>query len=258
MCPIYAVAAAPVARPLGVPVALWFTHWKRSRLLVLADRLSTRAFSVDRRTYPVPSRKLVPIGHGIDVSEFACLPRPEPNGRLRVLCLGRTSPAKGLDLVLDAVEIAGADGLDVSLDVYGPSLTDEEHRHRVELQERAAGLDGKVRIHDVVPHGRVPELLAQSDCLVNNMREGATDKVVYEAAASCVPVLASNTAFEDVIGETGLDFPRGDAAALAARFGEVAAMSKEQRAAVGGTLRDRVVAGHSVDAWAEKLLAGLA
>ena len=34
--------------------------------------------------------------------------------------------------------------------------------------------------------------------------------------------------------------------------------SKEQREAVGATLRDRVVAGHSVDAWAEKLLAGLA
>ncbi|MGL6280353.1 MAG: hypothetical protein ACRC50_12465, partial [Gaiella sp.] len=38
MCPIYAVLAAPVARPLGVPVLLWFTHWRASRLLRLAER----------------------------------------------------------------------------------------------------------------------------------------------------------------------------------------------------------------------------
>ena len=33
MCPIYAVLAAPLVRPLRVPLVLWFTHWKASRLL---------------------------------------------------------------------------------------------------------------------------------------------------------------------------------------------------------------------------------
>ena len=28
MCPIYAVLAAPLARPLGVKVLLWYTHWQ--------------------------------------------------------------------------------------------------------------------------------------------------------------------------------------------------------------------------------------
>ena len=31
MCPIYAVLAAPLVRPLGVPQLLWFTHWRASR-----------------------------------------------------------------------------------------------------------------------------------------------------------------------------------------------------------------------------------
>ena len=38
MAPIYAVLSAPLARPLGVPVLLWFTHWRRSRLLEVAER----------------------------------------------------------------------------------------------------------------------------------------------------------------------------------------------------------------------------
>ena len=35
-----------------------------------------------------------------------------------------------------------------------------------------------------MPRGEVPGLLADADALVNNMRAGATDKVVYEAAAT--------------------------------------------------------------------------
>src|SRR5262249_53763155 len=50
MCPIYAVLAAPLARPLGVRVVLWFTHWKETPTLRLAERLSNRVVTVDRRS----------------------------------------------------------------------------------------------------------------------------------------------------------------------------------------------------------------
>src|SRR5918994_4764237 len=58
MCPIYAVLAAPLARPLGVPVILWFTHWRASRLLRAAERASTAVASVDRRSFPLASTKV--------------------------------------------------------------------------------------------------------------------------------------------------------------------------------------------------------
>ena len=94
MCPIYAVLAAPIARPLGVDVLLWFTHWRRSGLLRTAERLSTRVLSVDERTFPLRSRKLVAIGHGVDVSGLECIERPEREP-LTLLALGRTSPCEG-------------------------------------------------------------------------------------------------------------------------------------------------------------------
>ena len=76
MCPIYAVLAAPLARPLGVRVLLWFTHWRASRLLRLAERVSTTVVSVDRALVPAAVAKLVAIGHGIDLADFACVERP--------------------------------------------------------------------------------------------------------------------------------------------------------------------------------------
>jgi glycosyltransferase involved in cell wall biosynthesis len=250
MCSIYAVLAAPLVRPLGIPLLLWFTHWQSTGVLRAAEAVSTRVVSVDRRTLPIASVKLVPIGHGIDVDGYACVDRPDRPG-LRALVLGRTSPAKGIDHVVRAVALARAAGADVALDVRGPSTTTEEREHRSAL-ERLAG-DG-VRIGDPVAPADVPALLAAADCLVNNMRPGAADKVVYEAAATCLPVLASNPAFDDLLAGLPLDFPREDEQALADRLAGLAATPAAERARLGRTLRERTLEGHSVDAWARRLL----
>jgi len=47
MCPIYAVLAAPLVRPFGVRVLLWYAQWRGTRMLTLAARLSTDVISVD-------------------------------------------------------------------------------------------------------------------------------------------------------------------------------------------------------------------
>ena len=247
MCPIYAVLAAPLARPLGVDVLLWYTHWRSSRLLAVAERVSSAVVTVDRRSFPLHSPKVIPIGHGIDLGGYRCVERPARDG-LALLTLGRTSPAKGLETVVRAVaQVPG-----VRLRQYGPSLTDEERRHRGELERLAAelGIADRVTIGGPVAAGEVPGLLAAADCLVNNMRAGATDKVVFEAAATCLPVLASNPALDHFLSPE-LMFPRDDAAALAARIGEI---GQADRGAIGNALRCRVEQDHSVEGWAARVI----
>ena len=121
MCPIYAVLAAPLVRPLRIPLVLWFTHWRSSDLLKAAERMSTAVTSVDVRSFPLPSKKLRAIGHGIDLDEFPCTP-PRDGPGTHLLALGRYSTAKGLDVAVAAVPIAGDD---VELHVHGPGLSDE-------------------------------------------------------------------------------------------------------------------------------------
>src|SRR5262249_42179398 len=152
------------------------------------------------------------------------------------------SPAKGLDVVLRAVADAGDD---VQLDVHGPSLSDEEHTHHAELAALAAelGLQERVTLADAVPRAEIPGLFAARDALVNNMRAGAPDKVVYEAAASCLPVLASNPVFESLL-EPEFRFAREDPDELAGRIRSFAALSSEERAERGRRLRGRVEASH--------------
>jgi glycosyltransferase involved in cell wall biosynthesis len=251
MCPIYAVLAAPLVRPLRIPLLLWFTHWRASRLLQAAERLSTAVVSVDERSFPLPSRKLRAIGHGIDLSEFSCV-EASSDGAPRLLALGRYSPAKGLDVVLHALALAEET---VRLDVHGPSLSEEERAHRRDLERLASelGLQERVTLADSVPRTDVPQLFASHDALVNNMRAGAPDKVVYEAAASCLPVLASNPVFDSLL-EPELRFPRDEPEELALRVRSLAALTGGERRDLGRRLRDRVELSHSVETWADGVL----
>jgi glycosyltransferase involved in cell wall biosynthesis len=188
------------------------------------------------------------------MSQFTCGNGGTP-GPLRVLALGRYSTAKGLTTVVRAVAaVAGA-----RLEVHGPAMTDAEHAHRRELEALVAelGAGGRVALGDPVPRERVPELLAYADAVVNNMRAGAADKIVLEAAASCVPVLASDPGWAETLD--GLDLPlrfaRDDPASLAARLEALAAAGPETRARVGRELRRRVEQRHSVESWARGVVA---
>ena len=62
------------------------------------------------------------------------------------------------------------------------------------------------------------------------MREGALDKVVYEAAATCMPVLASNSGFADLLPPE-LRFDRDDADDLAAKLARARATPTATRSA---------------------------
>jgi glycosyltransferase involved in cell wall biosynthesis len=253
MCPIYAVLAAPLCRPLRVPLLLWFTHWHAGRLLELAERCATAVVTVESRTFPLPSGKVHAIGHGIDLSEFPCRSAPPNRGEgLWLLAAGRYSPAKGLPVVLEAVHrLPGT-----QLRVVGPALTAEERRHRGELARQVAelGLEDAVALEREVPRERIPELFAAADALVNNMRAGATDKVVFEACASCVPAFASNPAFDTLLPDE-LRFSRDDPDELAGRLRAFSALDRPARAAIGSTLRERVAVSHSVETWADGILA---
>jgi glycosyltransferase involved in cell wall biosynthesis len=244
MIPVYVLLAAPLVRPRGIPLLLWYTHWKASATLRAAEKLATAVVSVDPRSFPLRSSKVRAIGHGIDVGEFACADRNRHAG-LRALVLGRYSPAKGIDTILRAVQ--QVDGVEVEL--RGAALNALEERHRRELERLGFPLG------DAVSRTQVPELFARADVLVNNMEAGAPDKVVYEAAAACLPVLASNPVFDELFSGFPLSFDRNSPESLAERLRWFAGLTAAERAEIGGTLRERVAQRHSVETWADGVLA---
>ena len=246
MIPLYVVVAAPLVRPRRIPLLLWYTHWKDHVVVRTAEKLATGVITVDRRSFPFESRKVRALGHGIDLSEFSCSEPPAGDGPLRALVLGRYSPAKGLETILRGAALAGG----VRVEAHGSTGDGEYDAHVRDLEALARELGVEAELGAPVPRAVVPALFAQSHVLINNMRAGAPDKVVYEAAASCLPVLASNPVFDDLLPPE-LRFERDDPETLAARL---RALDRRRRP----DLREIVAARHSVEHWADGVLATVA
>jgi glycosyltransferase involved in cell wall biosynthesis len=240
MVPLYVMLAAPLVRPLRVPLVLWYTHWKGHLVVRAAEKLATAVISVDRSSFPLDSKKVHALGHGIDVDEFSCTDVP-PGEPLQALVLGRYSPAKGIETILRAATLAGG----VRIEAHGTDETFEGYKR--DLERLASELGADIELGGPVSRAEVPALFARSHVLVNNMRAGALDKVVYEAAASCLPVLASNPVFDDLL-PAELRFERDDPASLAKRFRELDRRRRPE-------LRALVAQSHSVEHWADGVLA---
>jgi glycosyltransferase involved in cell wall biosynthesis len=241
MVPLYVVLAAPLVRPARIPLVLWYTHWKSHAVVRLAAKLATDVLSVDHRSFPIASTKVRGIGHGIDLGEFVCTEPPGDDGPLRVLVLGRYSPAKGIETIVRAAALAGG----VKLEAHGTDATFADYKRGLERLVAELGVDAT--LGGPVPRADIPALFADSHVLVNNMLPGAADKVVYEAAASCLPVLASSPIFEDLLSEE-LRFDRDDPSSLAQGLRSIERVRRPD-------LRERVARHHSVESWADGVLA---
>ena len=244
MIPLYVVACRAARAPAAASRSLlWYTHWKGHSVVRAAEKVCTAVVSVDARSFPLPSKKVRGIGHGIDIAEFSCSDAPESGGPLRALVLGRYSPAKGLETVLRGAALAGG----VRLEAHGSTGDGEYDAHKRDVERLAKQLGLDAELGGPVPRAEIPALFARSDVLVNNMRAGAPDKVVYEAAASCLPVLASNPVFDDLL-PPDLRFDRDDPESLAERLRTLDRRRRPE-------LRALVSANHSVEHWADGVLA---
>ena len=123
-------------------------------------------------------------------------------------------PQKGLFVLLEAVARLTED---VRVMVVGSGPL------KVELLKKAQALrlDGRLELHEGVPHPEVPQYLQQMTVLVLPSLTTPTWKeqfghVLIEAMASGVPVIGSDSgAIPEVIGDAGLVVPEGDVEALA-------------------------------------------
>jgi glycosyltransferase involved in cell wall biosynthesis len=255
MVPTFVVLASPLARLRRVPLLLWYTHWHASRALRVATGLCDAALSVETASFPIHSEKVRGIGHAIDVDLFDGTPPEAHDGPLRLLALGRTARWKGLATLIEAFRLAD---LDATLEIRGPSLTDDERTHRAEL-ERAAGDDARIRIEQPLPRADVPGLLAAADVLVSpaEPQSGATlDKAVYEAAACARPVVTTNAALAGFLRDLPIELvaePR-DPRALAGTLTAVSTAGAAVRAEIGAELRRRVIEQHSLGHWADAVI----
>ncbi len=260
MVPRFAVLAFPFAAAARRPMALWYAQGGISHSLRLAAQLADRIMTPTRDSFPLSGGgvegRIVVTGHGVDTSRYA----PDgsvPHGRRRLLAVGRLSPAKRYDLLLDAV--ARLPDRAWELRIVGPPLYASDHAHAQTLRRQAArlGIAGQVEFAGEVPYVEMPGEYRRAWLLAHTSATGSLDKVVLEAMACGTPVIStapsSRTALGGLADALALpdDCPEEMGAALAGALGWTAA----RRAELGAAGRAIVQREHSLDAWAGRVAA---
>jgi glycosyltransferase involved in cell wall biosynthesis len=195
------------------PPISWLENWAhRSAVGAICGNAEAvevlRGKGYQGRTWVIPQ-------FGVDPDLFK--PHPELRQRPRPFTVGfagRLRERKGAHLLVEAVAALGGDA---RLEILG--WGEEEPRLRALAAQR--GLGARFCIHPGVPSDQVPAFLHTLDVVVMPSIEIESWKeqfgrVLVEGMACGVNVVGSNSGeIAHVIGDAGLVFPPGDAAALA-------------------------------------------
>jgi glycosyltransferase involved in cell wall biosynthesis len=261
MAPLYAILAAPWTKLARVPMVLWFTHKSVNWKLKLAHWLVDRVVTASSESFRLSSDKVVVTGHGIDTEVFKPVEGPRSEQPFTVLSVGRISPIKDYETLIEAADILvnQRGQRDLRFVVVGDVDTLEQiaYRERLWAEVQRRGLGDCFRFLGAVPHRQVVDHYQLADLFVNLCPTGGLDKAVLEAMACGVIPLTSNRAFASVLGAWGheLLFPEGDAKTLVERLIVLKQRENGSGQCLGKNLRAMVVSEHSIESLVDKLVA---
>jgi glycosyltransferase involved in cell wall biosynthesis len=256
----FSALGGPVLRMRGVPLVTWYAHPSLTPSLRVAHLMSNRMVTSLPRAYPYRHDKLSVIGQGIDVSLFAPAPEAQApdSGAPVILCAGRLSPVKDHPTLIRAVALARERlpaGFRVVI-VGDPAGADTEYPERLRRLAAELGVGDRVEFQPGVPMHELAEWYRSAAVCVNLTPAGFGDKVAWEPMSCGVPTLVANTDFVETLGRCAgaLLFDYGSAESLAEKLVAVLSLPAGERRATGAYLRGQVVALHSLDALARKVV----
>ncbi len=229
--------------------------FREARLLLpVCDFLGRRLVELG-----APAERVVVHRTGIDLRRWPYRERhPGPDGRLRLVSVGRLVEKKGVAHVLRATRMLKDRGVDVEYRVFGEGpLRDRLTRLADEL-----GIADRVNFHGRLEQAAVRDGLDRADALVaasvtaaDGDEEGIPN-VLKEAMASGMPVVATRHAGIPELVEDGVSgwlVPERDDAALADALERLAREPASWRA-MGGAGRAKVEREYDIDRLNDRLV----
>ncbi len=207
------------------------SHLNGNRKLIAVSK-ATRDFHVEQGLDP---HRVEVLYNGVDCQRFQ--PRPR-DGRLRrelrlpddamiAVTIGQIGLRKGLDVLVEAAALNAESMPHLHYVVIGerysskPESVAFEERLHIRVQE--TGLAN--RFHWLGYRDDVPELLNECDLLIHPARQEPLGRVLLEASASGIPVIATDVGGTREIVQhrfSGLRIPAGDPPQLATTIQELA------------------------------------
>ena len=180
----------------------WPLAWLNRIVFSRADRIITLGSSFRNALIDagIPRERIVVIPSGVDPAQFAAV---EPGPPSTICFVGRLSPEKRVDLLIDAFAGVRRNHANARLVIVG----DGALRSELEARANGLGLGDAVEFTGVVPHETLPEVFARCGvfCLVSS-REGLPHSLLEAMAAGLGVVATDVGSVAEVVrtGQTGI------------------------------------------------------
>ncbi|PZU45679.1 MAG: glycosyl transferase family 1 [Microbacterium sp.] len=154
---------------------------------------STFSLNVMTSAYRRLGGRSVVVANAVPGPDRPTPPRAELDGGLRVLFVGRLSPRKGPDLVVDAVRLLAERGVTASLEIVGSAFEGyEDYVRAMEQSIAAADLEDRVALRGF--HADIWGFLSDNDVLVVPSRlDEPFGNTAVEGVLAARPVVVSDT-----------------------------------------------------------------
>lgn len=252
MIPEYVLAVGWIAKLLGKRVYLWYAHGAVTWKLKLAHSIVDGVISSSPQGFRLPSKKATFVGQGIDTDLFRPGERKSSDS-LRLITVGRISPAKGIHNMLLALGVLKERGTAFHFSVVGAPITKKDYAYEKALKEsvREYSLSDSISFLGPVAPRNVARLLLEHDLFLNLSATGSLDKAVLEAMSAGLSVITANPAYRSLLPERYF-LDRPSPKLLAER---IEALRGEPHPV--NHLREIVLRGHNLETTIEKIAARL-
>lgn len=256
MNPEYAILIAPYAKFYKKPLIHWYTHKKVSWRLRLVGLLVDKIVTASPESCCLKSKKVIPLSHGIDTSRYIFPVERTNDSLIRILTIGRISPSKNIEFLIEAVEKNIKDKkLPIVFEIIGKAGLTSQQAYFDQLKEivEKRQLNNQIEFLGDISTIKTVEYYQKADIFLNASLTGSVDKVVLEAmACGCLP-LTSNEAFRDILPEQ-FRFKQNDAKDLSDKIVQLINMSDQEKNEWRLKLRKIVEDNHNLDNLIKKIL----
>ena len=249
MNPIYIVLGGVLWRMWKKKISLWYTHKSVDLKLRAAEKFVHIIFTASKESFRLSSKKVFVMGHGIDCDQFK--PDAYENGDiLRIITVGRITPVKNYETLMEALAIIAHENIHFTLEVVGVPATKEDELYNIHIHSliQAKDIDPYIVFAGKIPHHELLGHLKKADIFVNLSETGSLDKAILEAMACGLMVVTSNEAFREMFSgdKEILMFPQRNARVLADRLKKISALEMDARCALTKRLRHIIVEEHNI------------
>lgn len=204
MSPEVVLAGWPIWFVLRKPIYLWYAHGAIPLTLKLAEPLVKLIFASSETGLRLPTPKARFVGQGIDTALFK--PDSEVKKENIIITVSRITPTKKYE---DSLEFLAKYKEKYPEDqwvyeIIGPSLGHEDYVQSLNQRAEQLGLAERFRILPAMEYERLPAVYRRAKLFLSTSQTGSIDKVVLEALACGVPVIARGAGYQKLVGVVGL------------------------------------------------------